>query len=230
MENDKALFDAKKEKESITVTHRQLLGGMIIIGLAISTSACAFGNRTVMLNYPPEEESKNSVIPTAEASVAPMDQLIVVVPFQDKRQEGKLIGEVLNGYGTHTADVNAGNNVTQWVTEGIRWEMKKAGYNVKVMPEASNPKEGLLLQGEVARVFCTAYLTYEGQASLAVRLELNGEEVFNKRYLGRAKSGLNWAMTSRSYNRVLSLALRDAARQFVRDLNQVFVSEEKKPV
>lgn len=217
--------DGKEDKlrqEHLRVT-------VLLIGIAISTSACAFGNRTVTLNYPPEDSSKDSGIPTAQAAVAPVDSLIVLAPFQNKLEKGKLIGEVLNGYGMHTADVNAGNDIAQWATEGIRYEMEKAGYNVKVMPEVNNPKDGLLIQGEVGRVFCTAYLTYEGEVGLAARLELNGEEVFNKRYLGRAKSGLNWAMTAKSYNRILSLALQDAARQFVRDLNQVFVSEEKKP-
>ena len=198
---------------------------VLLAGVVMSAGGCAFGDRTVMLSYPPGEDSQGSVIPKAAAASAPVDQLIVIAPFQDKREEGKLIGEVVNGYGVRTADVNAGNDVAQWVTEAVHSEMEKAGYKAKVLSQPDKPKESLLIQGEVVRVFCTAYMTYEGQVSLAVRLELNGEEVFNKRYLGRAKSGLNWAMTATSYNRVLSLALQDAARQFIKDLNGIFVKE-----
>lgn len=163
----------------------------------------------------------------AEAATAPVSSYpIVVISLQDKRPEGKLIGEVLNGYGIRTASVNAGNEVNRWVTDAIKWELEKAGYQVKGAEHPDGVQDQLVLSGEVARVFCTAYMTYKGEVGFAVKLEMNGEVILRKRYLGTSNSGLNWAMTAKSYNRILGLALKDAVSKFIWDLRDVFVIEE----
>ena len=197
--------------------------------LSLFLAGCALGDRRVMLSYPPESSEKGLEMLGVKKTVAPALIPILLVPFEDEREEGELIGEVLNGYGMRTADVVARNDVGHWVTDAIKSELEKAGYKVTVAQDPRKDSDQPLLSGKVGRIFCSAYTTYRGEVGFETRLELKGEEIFSKRYLGTAKSGLNWAMTARSYNRVLSLALQDAAARFVRDLNNVFVVEGGNP-
>lgn len=59
--------------------------------------------------------------------------------------------------------------------------------------------------------------------SLVVELELNDNVIHRAAYNGEGSVGMNWAMTEESAGESLSLALNDAVRQIVRDINaQVF--------
>lgn len=201
---------------------------VIYMLFALFISGCAFGDRTVNLSYPPEGSLSRLGIPTAEAATI-ADYTLILTPFEDKRSEGKLIGEVLNGYGIRTADVLVANEVGAWVTNALRQELENAGYKVQVLNEGKSSEKDVLLTGEVGRVFCTAYLQYEGDVGFEMRVVWNGQEIFTKRYLGHQRSGVSWAMTSKSYNNILALALRDAIRRFIDDLNEAFTSPTKPP-
>jgi hypothetical protein len=64
------------------------------------------------------------------------------------------------------------------------------------------------------------YSSYEGNVSLYVKLSRNGEEVISKSYIGSGSAGVVIAGTAESFGQSLSLALSDALKQLITDLNK----------
>ncbi len=193
----------------------------------IALHGCAFGTRYVDLSYPPKNPAENGggIAHAAPASVAGTQQ-IVLLPFEDRRLRKEKIGDVLNGYGMKTAKVVASNDVGKWVNDAIALELEKAGYQVKRAEKNPETSAGLVLSGEILRVFCTAYLSYEGEVSFRTTVKRNGKEILEKTYLGEGEAGLNWAATSKSYGETLSSALAIAISDLVHDIDH---SSEKNP-
>ncbi len=205
-------------KTHARVTH------LFVMGVFLSMAAgCAFGNRHATLVYPPEEGTMDPGPGVAEASPAPAvtGEPIILLPFADERSQKKFIGEVRNGWGMHTADVVTEDNIANWVTEAIKIELGKAGYNVTKVEDLSSPSSSRVVAGEVLTVYCTALWSYEGEVSFYARVEEDGKEVFRRRYTGKGSAGLNWTAAARSYGNSLSLALADAIGSFVADLNSI---------
>ncbi len=188
--------------------------------LAAFLGGCAFGNRTIHLNYLP-----SSVGGEAQTESSSTQPVIHLVPLADVRSEGKIIGEVVNGYGQHTADVLAANSISDWVTQAAKLELERAGYKIRTDDGSRAAADEWVLSGEVGRVFTTAKMKYEAQVSFAMKLDQNGKELFQKRYMGTAKRGLNWAMTSKSSGEILSAALQDGLQRFIQDLRRVLNGE-----
>ena len=187
------------------------------MALGITLSGCAFGTREALLQYPPE--GKVSAVPEAQAapSITPKKTEILLVAFNDERDNKRLVGTVRNGFGMRTADVIAKNNVQTWVFKAAKKELHDAGYVVITKPDASQSLA--TLSGQITRVFCDAYFTYEGEVSLHVRLMKNGKEILDKLYAGKGSAGMNWAGTSDAYAQSLDLALSDALKRMVSDMN-----------
>jgi len=197
---------------------------LALLGMAVLiSSGCAFGTRTVELNYPPEY--KKSIGPaTAEAAQVPRDQsqLLGVMLFTDIREDQAKIGSVRNGFGMETARVEAKYPVADWVTMAIIMELKKAGFTVSRVEDMNEPVTGPVLEGQVIKVFCDSYLSYKGEVILSARIAIGDDEILSKNYIGKGSAGTNWAMTSKSYGQSLSLALADALNALVADVVATF--------
>jgi Uncharacterized lipoprotein len=192
---------------------------VFILGVLISSlCSCAFGNRHVALNYPPEQPTAGAGV--AEAATLPVNgKSIVLIPFIDERSNKSVIGEVRNGWGMHTADVVVENNVSTWLTNAIRMELEKAGYKVILDTNNDASSKNVVLSGEIIRVYCTAMMTYEGEVSFFATLKKDGKEQFRKRYTEKGSAGLNWSAASTSYGNSLSEALSTDIRDLVGDIN-----------
>lgn len=195
----------------------------LLLVLSVTLGGCAFGTREATLRYPPESES--SAIPAAQAASAPAlkKTKILLVTFNDQREDKKIIGAVRNAYGAHTADVVALNSVQEWVTEAVRHELNNAGYAVTT--QSAEPQSLATLSGDIIEVFCEAYLTYKGQVALNIKVNKNGKDVLNKLYSGNGSAGTNWAATADAYAQSLSLALADALEHIIVDLNAALEAE-----
>lgn len=189
--------------------------GLAALGLTLS--GCAFGTREALLQYPPEGEI--SAVPEAQAApdIIPKKIEILLVAFNDERDNKRLVGTVRNGFGMRTADVIAKNNVQTWVFEAAKKELHDAGYVVITKRDASQSQA--TLSGDITRVFCDAYLTYEGEVSLHVKLMEKGKDILDRTYAGKGSAGINLAMTSNAYAQSLELALSDALKRMVSDMN-----------
>lgn len=193
-----------------------------VVGLGLllsSLCSCAFGNRHVTLNYPPQKQSESAGPAIAEAAVQPNGKSIVLMQFVDQRSNKSVIGEVRNGYGMRTADVVVENDVSGWLTNAVRMELEKAGYKVTLTSNKNDALSNIAIGGEVLHVYCTAMMTYEGEVSFFAQLQKDGKEILRKRYTGKGSAGLNWGAASESYGNSLSEALSIAIRELVADVN-----------
>ena len=203
---------------------------LAILGCLSVVTGCAFGNRHATLVYPPEEETKALDPKVAEASTtpaetspapAPAGQSITLLQFADERLDKRVVGEVQNALGMHTADVVTETDVTEWVTEALKIELEKAGYNVTKVESLSGSSQGPVVGGKIHTVYCSAYWSYDGEVAFYAWVEEDGIKIFKRRYVGRGSAGTNWTATARSYAQSLSLALADALDHLVADLSTI---------
>jgi hypothetical protein len=193
---------------------------LVLLVLAASLGGCAFGTRQVTLTYPPNNTAE--VVPSvhAETPVSP-SQRTIVIDFVDRRSEQQVIGEVRNGWGMRTADVVPLNSVPNWVVDAVKVDLEGAGYTVLHRDASQASLHDALLSGEILTVYCTALFSYEGEVSFIAKLTKDGKERLNKRYSGKGTAGLNWAATSDTYGQSLALALSDAVKQLIQDLENL---------
>ena len=201
--------------------HRVLLA--ILIGAALS--GCAFTDRNVKLQYPPPPESgtAQAATPAAPPAAAPRadGRAIVVGAFTDPRPNKQKIGFVQNTYGMTTADVLTANDVTQWVREALVLELNQSGYSATLGDAAQAPPDRLVITGQVTEVEAKAYVTYNSIIVLATDMRRANTTVARRQYTGIGGGGVNVAATEAGYARSVALALQDALRKLIADLNTV---------
>ena len=183
----------------------------------VLVTGCAFGTRQPTLTYPPIEESKEQ----PAATPTPKSTKVFLEPFRDERSDKTVVGTVRNGLGMRTADVVPTNSVPVWVTEAIRTELINSGYTVTngAPPSTSSPGN-ILISGDVLDVFCDMYMSYSGRVSFVAKVKDNRGELLNKHYNGEGSAGMAIGGASDSYAQSLSLALSDAIKKFIADLEE----------
>lgn len=174
--------------------------------LAFLGTACAFGDRHVRLEYPPPGSETVAAVPASAPLGARTVHLGV---FVDQRAERGRVGEVRNGWGMHTADVVAQDDVSEWVRGALHVELERAGLRVVDDCPAAG---GLEVRGEVLRVHCGAYLSYEGEVQVSAELVRDGKVLARYPASGKGSAGTNWGATEKGYGESLALALQAAAR------------------
>lgn len=198
----------------------RILRMLLSLSLLSVLGACAFGDRSVLLEYPPEKEKAGSM--AAMAAIEPASggerQKLVISLFDDLRADKATVGEVRNGFGMKTADANTRSDVPDWIREAARYEFERAGFDVSFADESGSGDP--VLDGQIITVFCKAMFGYEGEVSLIATLERGGETLLDNRYSGEGSVGMNWAATGKSYGQSLTLALQDAMGSLVGDVKQ----------
>jgi uncharacterized lipoprotein YajG len=156
----------------------------------------------------------------AAPAAATKTTTIVLKKFNDERTDKSVVGTVRNGFGMRTADVVASKDVSDWVTSAVGTELRANGYRV-VSAAAEDNRGGSVVEvsGSVLNAFCDMYMSYTGQVSLLAKVKGRDGELIAKHYSGEGSAGLVMAATGESFAESLSLALRDALRQFMADLD-----------
>lgn len=182
-------------------------------------TGCAFGTRQPTLGYPPAPDA--NVAPAAQAApkATSKNTTIVLANFRDERNDKSVVGTVRNGFGMRTADVIPTNSVSDWVTQAVGTELRSNGYKV-VSGTTVDPNEpnSLLVSGDILNVFCDMYMSYTGQVSLFTKASRGNGDVLTKHYAGEGSAGLALAATGESFAQSLALALQDALKKFIADL------------
>lgn len=197
-----------------------------VFAVVLLLTGCAFGDRQATLSYPPKSSADESDTHAYTAiQHEPKNIAVIVKPFTDNRTDKSRVGTVRNGFGMQTANVIPRNSVTDWVTDGLRSELKNYGYTV--ITENSHPSQTVVeISGETLNVFCDMYFNYMGEVSIIARVKKDDEELFNKHYNGEGSVGLAWAGTGDSFSASLSLALATVLREFLKDLDQAVAGKE----
>lgn len=187
--------------------------------IAATVTGCAFGTRQAPLSYPPAAQEPATQQTTA-AAAASKNTTIVLNAFKDERTDKSVVGTVRNGFGMRTADVVASKDVAAWVTSAVGTELRANGYRVVGAAEPDSKGARVVeVSGSVLNAFCDMYMSYTGQVSLLAKVKGNDGELIAKHYSGEGSAGLVMAATGESFADSLSLALQDALRQFMADLD-----------
>jgi tol-pal system protein YbgF len=206
---------------------------LILLTLSgLCVTGCAFGTRRVALTYPPDAEiaKDGSVVLAAEHEAKPANGLTVALQkFRDERSDKVAIGEVRNGYGMQTSVAVAENDVAEWVTDAIRFELEREGFVVMTDPAAFEDTT-TLVSGDVITVSCKAMFSYEGEVSFYGTISDGRNELHKERYTAKGTAGLNWAARAESYGKSLADALQQAVRAFVVDIDEAARSSPGTPV
>lgn len=195
---------------------KNVIRGGCCLFVAVALTGCAFGTRQASLSYPPV--ASGAAVQPAAASVS-KNTTIVLSRFADERTDKSVVGTVRNGFGMRTADVVATKDVSEWVTSAVGSELRANGYKVVsgAGQDLKDPKL-VVLSGSVQNAFCDMYMSYSGQVSLLAKVTSGNSEVINRQYTGEGSAGVVMAATGESFAESLSLALRDALKQFMADL------------
>jgi len=201
--------------------HRLFLSLIAATAFSLLSTGCAVGTQHITMVYPPTVgHGTNAVVNVEAAPIAETSKPIIVVRFVDERDNPNQVGTLKNGYGADTGTVVPKNNVADWVTDAIVYELGKAGY-AATKQDTTNDATGIVLSGEIVTVACSAQSMYEGEVSFFGRVMRDGKELERQRYTGHSNGGLNWAYTNDSFSQTLALALEDAARRLLTDLRVV---------
>lgn len=190
----------------------------VLLMSSLVLGGCAFGTRTVVLHYPPEEPAEGMIGSAHAAPAVTAEQGIVVLSLSDQRAERGRVGNVRNGFGMDTADVVTNDDVTAWVQGALEQELAHAGYRVIPPGELESGSDAIDLQADIVRVYCDVYMTYDGEVSLLVNLKGGGRDAVTTQLLGEGGVGLNWAATAESYGESLALALQDVIAKLLAEL------------
>jgi len=186
---------------------------------SLTLGGCAFGTRTVVLHYPPEEPAEGLVASAeAEASVS-AEPRSIVLSLSDKRTDNRRIGNVRNGFGMDTADVVTQDDVLAWVDGALAQELTRAGYRVIRPDSLESGGDAIDLKADITRVYCDVYMTYDGEVALLVNLESRRRDAVALQLLGEGSVGVNWAATAESYGESLALALQDVIAKLLAELS-----------
>lgn len=202
----------------MTIVEKLMRSGLCL-AVVIGLSGCAFGTRQPTLTYPPAAEAGDAAVAAPVASVTAKGKTVILSNFRDERSDKTVVGTVRNGFGMRTADVVPTNSVTDWVTQALGSELRASGFEVKP-GNSMNPgdPDSMLVSGDVLNVFCDMYMSYTGQVSLLTKVNTGKGELMTKHYAGEGSAGLAFAATGESYAQSLALALRNALRKFIADL------------
>jgi hypothetical protein len=195
---------------------------ILAVATLVTLSGCAFGNRHVTLAYPPQPPAGvRPATATPPSDLAARGNVILIV-LLDQRSTKQAIGSVHNGFGMHTADVVATNDVAGWVTNGVKAELEKAGFTVVRVPAAAAGTGDPVISGEIIKVYCEAWTKYEAEVAIDVRVVKEGKEILKKSYVGKNDSTMNWGASAKSYGQALAVALSNAAGNFAAEMRRDF--------
>ncbi len=198
---------------------KKIINLTILSVLVLIASGCAMGTRKVSLAYPPVSEDENAAAKLLSAGSPVNGKKVTIVKFSDTRDD-RLVGRVENGYGMKIAKIISNDDVAEWVTRSIAFELKRSGYEVtQVYKRDKAPADAyFIISGTVLQIYTTATMTYEGTVSYYVTVEKDGKKIIEKPYVGNITTGVNWAARGKSYSSALSQALLAANNNLLVDL------------
>lgn len=189
---------------------------LAVLVALLGFTGCAFGNRSVVLTYPPGTPRSETDQHTPTPNVIPQSsgKTILLVTFLDQRPSKVAIGAVHNGYGMHTADAIATNSVPGWVMNAIKLELRTQGFQVEDAADIPQTSDVPIVTGDVLQVMCQAYTRYESTVEFSVVVSSGGAIVLQKSYKGVDETTTNWGAGSDAFANSLAAALHTAADNF----------------
>src|SRR4030042_899356 len=193
---------------------------MVIPLLDSAIPACSPFHVTLTYPPPPKEILFAGKSAINEVSNRVSEIPIALVPLPDTWSSQQKIGDVRNSYGMSLQDVVADNSVANWVTQALKMEMEKLGYQVTLANPDNPPSSGLVISGEVLTVYCSSMYAYDADVAFRIKMMKDGQNISSQRYSGKG-GGAFLLATPGGYAHALARALNKAIQEFLRDLDYV---------
>lgn len=197
---------------------KKTLAPIVLLASFLVLPACAFGNRNLVLTYPPKSEGGASA--AAVPSTTELIATVILIDFLDQRAEKKAVGAIHNGFGAHTADAITNSNVADWVMKAVMSELQKANFKVLRAHSIPPKAENSVITGEVLTAYCNMYSRFEGDVSFSVSVKYRGKEVLHKTYAGKATYKSHSTDFGPQFAEGLSQSLANAAKEFTAELTR----------
>lgn len=143
---------------------------------------------------------------------------IYVNDFKDSRSDKDkgIIGEISNGYGIKCGEIEEPSNITAWVTNALKSELKNAGY------EVADSKKNIVLNGEILSLSASNFYSYQATIYLKVSVLKNGAVVMDKTYKGESnKLDILQFSYKKGIEEALMASLQQAIKQVIEDINKI---------
>lgn len=164
-------------------------------------TGCAFGTRNVNLIYeqPPPTAAEGS------------RGTIAVARFTDTRTAemavGSQVGQVRNGFGAPTANVEATQSPVLWVGNSLARGLTANGFRVEKVDQPNTAGGLPVVTGSVSQVFVDMYMGMEGEVKADVSVEQNGKKLFSTQCEGK-DSGVAWTGSADEFQTRLTGAMK----------------------
>ena len=143
-------------------------------------------------------------------------QEIIVNKFRDTRSE-KHIAEArtMGGGPFYTVTVEASNDISEWVTNALATELRKAGYNVTRGEGTSNSGK-FIINGSLDLLYSPAPTLQGLNADIGITIQIvkNHEIILNSPYNGKGKI-LPMFMVKPNYVELFDRMLQDLMKRMV---------------
>ena len=187
-----------------------------LLTLCMSVLLCSCASRTHLI-YPPENESFKEVPMSGEIQ---SDAIKVAVEnLKDAREKRDVIGAKKNGFGQEVVTIKTDDDVPNWATDAVAYELERGGYRVERVPRGKGPISEYLISGDLITTYGTVGFTYQGEVALLIRVERGNKVILEEPYYGKADTKLSMFARTKVVNTMLAEALRRAVQDFLKDFN-----------
>lgn len=178
---------------------------------ALLSSGCAFTN--VPLTLP--TKGLQSTIPGGSGR-----QIVVIIPFRDKREIRERCGMQKNGYNADTADALCERDPNVWIATLLADELRASGFSV-LTDDAPHRPGALRIDGSLLKIFVEPVLgawTGSLEADLAVKLRATSETGLDAEltFFVKGWKGGQLASTMQPYHTALHRATQEILEEMVR--------------
>jgi len=138
--------------------------------------------------------------------------------FKDSRPDKGtgIIGEISNGYGIKCGEVKEPSDITAWVTNALKSELKNAGY------ETAESSKNMIINGEILSLCASSCYTYQATIYLKISVEKNSAVVLDKTYKGDSnKLDILQFSYKKGIEEALTASLQQAIGQLIEDINKI---------
>jgi len=187
-------------------------GRSVLLVLVALLPACAFGDRSIALQYEVERRYAQTG--------ADYKDPVVVLDFDDARPQPEY-GDVRNGFGIVTAKVIAeGQSGGRWVANALAAELEARGYQVQQATEAPPGTVPVLVSGSLTQAYVrTGVLGLDCLVRVRLRVLRHGVTVLTRDYEAE-NDDLGLLGTAQAYASALSEGLRRLIEQAMEDIEE----------
>ncbi len=185
-------------------------GTIRVAAALLMCAACASGQRTLRLAYPPRSDV-HRVAPRSSTGGPTVAVALLAIVDQRPEPQGVLASRSRS---SPVARVVTPEDPGGWTTGALRWELARNG--VRVL-DAVSDTSAPLIGGQLLHTDCDADRRWRGRVVVRAWLRSGSSLLLDAIYEGTSDAGWVRGPDARKYEECLALALQDAAQRIAAD-------------